>query len=165
MSTAGGAMSTAGSGGSATDPATGALSGASRPDRPRDGATVRIPRQQMVAAVPVPAEELQRRLIAERTREALEGLRRQGVRLGHPRRCPDNVLDRVVEERDAGARLADICERLNRDGVPTPAGGSRWYPSHLSRPLRTQDAQRLRARAATRPPGGREGSTGGGEGQ
>ena len=90
-------------------------------------------------------DERRRQLIADRTTEALAKLRRQGVRLGRPRRCPDEVLLRVLAEREAGRRLAEICARLNDEGVPTPGGGGRWYPSHLSRLLRTQDAQRLRA--------------------
>jgi hypothetical protein len=91
----------------------------------------------------VTAEELRRRLIGERTTEALAVLRRQGVRLGRPRRCPDDVLVRVVTARAAGASLIEICAHLNADGVETPAGGTRWYPSHLSRLLRTQDARLL----------------------
>ncbi len=100
----------------------------------------RLPHQR---AWPLPPDELRRRHIGERTTEALALLRRQGVRLGRPRRCPDEVLIRVVTERAAGARLADISARLNADGIPTPAGGPRWYPSHVSRLLRTQDALRL----------------------
>lgn len=40
-----------------------------------------------------------------RTREALAVRRQQGVRLGGPRRCPDDVLARVVTRRAAGAPL------------------------------------------------------------
>ncbi|MBU2661984.1 recombinase family protein [Actinoplanes bogorensis] len=100
-----------------------------------------VPHQRR--AVVVSEDELRRRVIADRTAEALASLRKQGVRLGRPRRCPDDVLRRVVAERAAGARLADICTRLNDDRVPTPGGSGRWYPSHLSRLLRTQDARLL----------------------
>jgi DNA invertase Pin-like site-specific DNA recombinase len=100
---------------------------------------------EMVAGVMGTAAQFQRRLIGQNTREALAVLREQGVRLGRPRRCPDDVLARVVAYRATGARLVDICEQLNADAVPTPAGGVRWYPSHVSRLLRTQDAQQLAA--------------------
>ncbi|MEV0396336.1 recombinase family protein [Polymorphospora rubra] len=83
-------------------------------------------------------------LISQKTCTALAELRARGVRLGRPRRCPDDVLARVVAARLAGARLVDISDRLNDDGVPTPAGSARWHPSHVSRLLRTQDAVRLR---------------------
>ncbi len=103
---------------------------------------------EMVAGVMGTAAQFQRRLIGQNTREALAVLREQGVRLGRPRRCPDDTLARVVAYRATGARLVDICEQLNADAVPTPAGGTRWYPSHVSRLLRTQDAQQLVAASA-----------------
>ncbi|SBW29147.1 hypothetical protein FDG2_6511 [Candidatus Protofrankia californiensis] len=51
------------------------------------------------------------------------------------------MLARVVIARVGGATLVEIADKLNVDGVPTPAGGARWYPSHLCRLLRTQDAR------------------------
>lgn len=89
------------------------------------------------------ASHLRRRLISQNTRAALAVKRAQGVRLGRPRQCPDEVLARIVAYRATGARLVDICEQLNVDGVLTPAGSTRWYPSHVSRLLRTQDAVNL----------------------
>lgn len=62
---------------------------------------------------------------------------------GRPRRCPDDVLAEVVRRRLAGERLTDICRALNDRGVPTPGGGTRWWPSHVHRLLRTRDALRL----------------------
>lgn len=59
--------------------------------------------------------------------------------------CPTEVLVRVVELHSEGARLKDICDTLNAEGVPTPAGGKRWWPSHVHRLLRTLDAQALMA--------------------
>lgn len=63
--------------------------------------------------------------------------------VGRPRRCPLDVLIRVVELRDTGARLMEICNQLNADKIPTPGGGMRWWPSHVHRLLGTQDAQLL----------------------
>jgi recombinase len=62
---------------------------------------------------------------------------------GRPRRCPLEVLVRVVSLRVDGARLLDICDTLNAEHVPTPGGGERWWPSHVHRLLRTRDAQSL----------------------
>ncbi|MFI6496362.1 recombinase family protein [Nonomuraea typhae] len=62
---------------------------------------------------------------------------------GRPPSCPEEVLSRVVALRERGATYAGICDELNRDGVPTPGGGRRWYPSHVSRLLHTRNAQRL----------------------
>jgi hypothetical protein len=94
---------------------------------------------------PEMADSCGRRLISVRTTEALAARRAAGVRLGRPRLCPDDVLMRVVSARLGGATLTEIAHKLNVDCVPTPAGGARWYPSHLSRLLRTQDARQLLA--------------------
>jgi DNA invertase Pin-like site-specific DNA recombinase len=103
------------------------------------------PAGEMVAGVMGVAAQFQRRLIGQNTREALAVKRAQGVRLGRPRRCPDDVLARVVAYRATGARLVDVCAQLNADRVPTPAGSPTWYPSHVSRLLRTQDGRQLAA--------------------
>jgi hypothetical protein len=54
----------------------------------------------------------------------------------------------VLELRAGGARLVDVAEAMNDGGVPYPVGGARWWPSHVSRLLATQDA---RAAAAGAP--------------
>jgi hypothetical protein len=64
-------------------------------------------------------------------------------RPGRPRRCPLDVLVRVVELREAGAKLTEICDQLNAEKIPTPGGGRRWWPSHVHRLLGTYDAQLL----------------------
>lgn len=64
-------------------------------------------------------------------------------RQGRPRRCPLDVLIRVVELRKAGTTLTEICNQLNADNVRTPGGGPRWWPSHVHRLLGTYDAQLL----------------------
>jgi hypothetical protein len=64
-------------------------------------------------------------------------------RVGRPRSCPLDVLTRVVCLRIEGARLQDICDLLNAEGLPTPGGGKRWWPSHVHRLLGTYDAQAL----------------------
>ena len=61
-------------------------------------------------------------------------------RVGRPSCCPLEVLDRVVRLRAAGSRLVDICSTLNDDGVKTPGGGQRWWPSHVSRLLKALTA-------------------------
>jgi DNA invertase Pin-like site-specific DNA recombinase len=109
------------------------------------------PAGEMVAGVMGVAAQFERRMIGVRTREALAVKREQGVRLGRPRRCPDDVLGRVVAYRTVGARYIDICDQLNADGVPTPAGSLRWYPSHVSRLLRTQDGRQLLTADAGQP--------------
>jgi hypothetical protein len=64
-------------------------------------------------------------------------------RPGRPRRCHIDLLVRVVELRLGGALLTDICNQLNAEGVLTPGGGLRWWPSHVHRLLGTYDAELL----------------------
>jgi hypothetical protein len=46
--------------------------------------------------------------------------------------------------RRTGLRLIDICAELNANGIPTPAGTSKWSTSHVSRLLYTRAAERMR---------------------
>ena len=76
--------------------------------------------------------QFERRLISERTKQALAQKRASGVRLGAPPEIDPSVASRIIEERAAGSTLREIAERLNRDGIPTARGG-RWYASTLQR--------------------------------
>ena len=78
--------------------------------------------------------QFERRLISERTKQALAQKRASGVRLGAPPEIDPSVATRIRDERAAGSTLRAIAERLNRDGVPTARGG-RWYASTLQRVL------------------------------
>lgn len=76
--------------------------------------------------------ELERDLIRQRTREALSALKARGVRLGRPHGVPEEVMARVVGEREAGQTFRAIADSLNADGIPTPAGAT-WHPATVSR--------------------------------
>lgn len=88
----------------------------------------------------------ERALIGRRTRIALAQRRRAGVRLGRPRSCSDEVMAQVVALRVQGLTMEAIAERMNEAGPPTPGGGARWWRSHVSRLLATQDARALVAK-------------------
>jgi DNA invertase Pin-like site-specific DNA recombinase len=68
-------------------------------------------------------------IISERTKDALAMKRAQGVKLGRPRTLPDDVVARIVAERQAGRSLPVIADGLTNGGVATARGGLRWYPS------------------------------------
>jgi DNA invertase Pin-like site-specific DNA recombinase len=71
--------------------------------------------------------QFERRLISQRTREALAVKREKGVVLGRPLSVDDSVVRRIVRERDQGRSLRMIADALNADRVPTGQGGKQWY--------------------------------------
>lgn len=92
---------------------------------------------KFVAQVLAAAAELERDLIAERTRDALAALRRQGARLGRPVLLPVKVRRRIVNLRARGWSLPRIAEALNREGVPCAQGGRQWWPATVAAVLRS----------------------------
>lgn len=79
--------------------------------------------------------QFERRLIGQRTRDDLAFGRAQEVRLGRPTVLPDQVLQRILAERQTGRALQAIADGLNRDGIPTAHGGSAWWPGTVGKVL------------------------------
>lgn len=75
--------------------------------------------------------ELERDLISRRTREGLAAARAKGVRLGRPPALPEEVVARIIAERNDGATWQAIADMLNTEGVPTAQGGI-WRPGTIS---------------------------------
>jgi DNA invertase Pin-like site-specific DNA recombinase len=80
--------------------------------------------------------QFERRLISQRTREALAVRRANGVRLGRPPTLPQSVVRRIQRQRARGQSLRKIADELNRSGTPTAQGGARWYPATVSYTLK-----------------------------
>src|SRR6266566_1674728 len=87
------------------------------------------PAGEAMANVLATFAQFERRLIGQRTREALAVKRSEGVRLGRPPTLPENVRTRIQAERAERRSLAAIASALNGDRVPTAHGGARWYAS------------------------------------
>jgi DNA invertase Pin-like site-specific DNA recombinase len=87
------------------------------------------PAGEAMANVLATFAQFERRLIAQRTREALAVKRAQGVRLGRPLAMPAKVRRRIIRDREKGASLSAIATALNKEGVPTAHGGVRWHAS------------------------------------
>ncbi len=71
--------------------------------------------------------QFERRLISQRTKEALAVKRANGIRLGRPPTLPQPVVRRIQRQRARGDSLRKIAESLNASGVPTAQGGLEWY--------------------------------------
>src|SRR5438105_3902708 len=94
------------------------------------------PAGEAMANVVATFAQFERRLIGQRTREALAAKRASGVQLGRPVSVPPVVRERIAAERKAGRSLAAIAEILNAERVPTAQGGRRWWPSTIRAVLR-----------------------------
>jgi DNA invertase Pin-like site-specific DNA recombinase len=74
----------------------------------------------------------ERETIAQRTRDGLAEVRRQGRPTGPPAVADIPELSaRIAFERAAGATLQEIADKLNADGIPTMRGGMCWRPSSV----------------------------------
>lgn len=87
------------------------------------------PAGEAMANVLATFAQFERRLIGQRTKEALAVKRSQGVRLGRPTAVPAEVARRIRDERDAGRSYAAIARDLNEGQVPTAHGGAQWWAS------------------------------------
>jgi DNA invertase Pin-like site-specific DNA recombinase len=71
--------------------------------------------------------QFERRLISQRTKEALAVKKASGVRLGRPPTVPPSVVRRITRLRARGLSLRVIADELNESKVPTGQGGKQWY--------------------------------------
>lgn len=109
------------------------------------GLDTTTPAGEMVANVILSTSQYERRLIGQRTREALAAKAAAGVRLGRPQVLPDDVVRRILDEQAAGRSLSAIARRLTADEVPTARGGRSWGMSSVRAVLRSRRAEELRS--------------------
>lgn len=102
------------------------------------------PLGRFTATILAAVAELERDLIAQRVREGMAAAAAQGVHCGRPPEIDPAVEARIVAERERGATLAEIAERLRAQGVPTARGG-RWWPATVGRVLDRHERQEAAA--------------------
>lgn len=79
--------------------------------------------------------EMERKKIAERTREGMAKIKATtGKHMGRTSTLPKATVDRIHRERAAGLSLAKIAATLNDEGVPT-ATGRTWHASTVRQVL------------------------------
>lgn len=105
------------------------------------GVDTSTPEGEMLASVLAVFAQFERRLIGQRTKDALAVRRAQGVRLGRPPVVSTQLRARVRRQRGRGWSLQRIADGLNADGAPTAHGGERWHASTIASLLRKE--QRL----------------------
>lgn len=101
------------------------------------GVDTSTPSGEMMANVMASFAQFERKLIGQRTSDALQALKRQGKTLGRPERVPNELVDVIVQMRENdGMPLREIADRLTAEGIPTSQGGKRWYASSVAAVLR-----------------------------
>jgi DNA invertase Pin-like site-specific DNA recombinase len=96
------------------------------------GVDTSTPAGEMMANVLATFSHFERRLIGQRTKDALAVKRDQGVQLGRPRRMDESTRVLIAELRDAGYSLRAIAAELTERGIPTAQRGRAWYASTVS---------------------------------
>ena len=93
------------------------------------GVDMTTPAGEMLANVLASFAQYERRLISQRTKDALSALRASGRKLGRPRVVSAATAASIGRWVGSGCSLTAIAAHLNATGVPTAHGGRQWYPS------------------------------------
>ena len=93
------------------------------------GVDTTTPSGEMIANVMATFAQFERRLIGQRTKDALAVKKRAGTRLGRPLSIDEAVVKRIAKERRRGRSLRAIADDLNDEAMPTGHGGTRWHAS------------------------------------
>jgi DNA invertase Pin-like site-specific DNA recombinase len=91
------------------------------------GVDTSTPQGEMFAHMLIAFAQYERRLIGQRTKDALAVKQAQGVRLGRVSTLPASVRRRIFRDRANGLSYRAIADRLNAANVPTGQGGRQWY--------------------------------------
>jgi len=95
------------------------------------GVDLSTPAGEFLASVMASAAQWERRIIGQRTKDALAIRREQGVKLGRPPLPKDALGRRVALMRKRGMTLQAIADSLNAEGVAPLRGGQEWRPSSV----------------------------------
>ena len=89
------------------------------------------PAGEMAASIIISGSQYERRLISQRTRDALAAKRARGERLGATPALPLEITRRIIAERSNGLTFQAIADGLMADGIPTARGKIRWFPATI----------------------------------
>lgn len=93
------------------------------------GVDLSTPSGEFLASVMASAAQWERRLIGQRTREAMQAAKARGATFGRPLTVGSDVRETILVMRNDGLAYNAIATRLNDLAVPTGHGGKRWWAS------------------------------------
>jgi DNA invertase Pin-like site-specific DNA recombinase len=93
------------------------------------GVDTTTPAGEAMASVMATFAQFERRLIGQRTKEALAVKRANGVRLGRPPAVNPTAREWIVRHRQNGTPYQRLADLLNEYDWRPAHGGARWYAS------------------------------------
>lgn len=100
------------------------------------GVDLGTPAGEMVASIMAVLAQWERRMISQRTIDALRERKRSGMKLGRPVGTTADTETLIVGMKDRGASLRGIAQSLTTMCIPTPQGGSAWRASSVAAVLK-----------------------------
>jgi DNA invertase Pin-like site-specific DNA recombinase len=96
------------------------------------GLDLSTPQGELVANILTSVSQWERRVISQRTKAALEVVKKKGTKLGNPRpvRTPKRIENRIQKLREQGRTLRQIADRLNGEEILTTRGNA-WSPETI----------------------------------
>lgn len=84
---------------------------------------------ELIANIIMALAQWERRIIGQRTKDALGAVKERGTKLGRPTTVDRQTVGMIAMLRADGRSYRSIADMLNRQGVPTAQGGAQWYAS------------------------------------
>jgi len=103
------------------------------------GVDMSTPTGEVMANIMASFGQFERRLIGQRTSDALTALKRTGVRLGRPDRTQQETAAQIFAWRADGMTLRQIAAKLMELNVSPSQGGTAWRASSVAAVLRRRD--------------------------
>ncbi|GAB3820226.1 recombinase family protein [Kribbella italica] len=107
------------------------------------GLDLSTPQGEFVATILAGFARMERRLIGDRTRDAMAAMKANGKRFGSRSRLPVEVQERIEALHCSGRAMTAIAELLTAEQVPTSTGCATWYASTIRSVLQARANDRL----------------------
>jgi DNA invertase Pin-like site-specific DNA recombinase len=91
------------------------------------------PAGEMLSGVASVFAQFERRLISQRTKDALAAKKAQGVRLGRPSTVGADARARIVALRGEGKSWRAVADAMTNEGWPTGHGAANWLANTCRR--------------------------------
>jgi DNA invertase Pin-like site-specific DNA recombinase len=87
------------------------------------------PQGELCASIMASTSRWERRIIGQRTADALGALKAQGKQLGRPSALNEDAVTFIAERRLEGESWSAIARDLTEERIPTATGKANWHPN------------------------------------